>query len=430
VGALIATCGGPAYAIDTDFTDLEQRVAELEASAARRGGKKVSLAVYGQVNRAILIWDDGKDSDAYVVDNDTSSTRAGFIGKATVRDGWSAGYRIELEFKDSASDDVFNGNDEGAGDNDIRTRQANWYIDSKTLGRITLGQQSPATDDITIISLGASMSDAGLHYNNNFGLRLKSSVQLQNGLLFPAGTLTNLKWSTLAHTVDTFRGDFLRYDTPILNGFLLSGAWGENDIWDAALRHQFEWNGVRVASGVGYMDNGELKFSDVRGSVSAIHEYTGLFLTAAGGVRDDNVVTFAIAELGEFEIDEDSYFYFGQLGVSKQWFPAGKTTIYGEYGHYNNFGVGAILRDAIKTGIPEIGISLDNEIERLGFGVEQTIDASALLLYANFNYYKAEVSYCEFPWRRCAAGLAGTAKSKELPTQDWTGVVLGARIQF
>ena len=34
--------------------DLEERVAELEATTARKGNRKMSLTVYGQVNRSII----------------------------------------------------------------------------------------------------------------------------------------------------------------------------------------------------------------------------------------------------------------------------------------------------------------------------------------------------------------------------------------
>ena len=34
--------------------DLEERVAELEATSVRKGNRNVSLQVYGQVNRALL----------------------------------------------------------------------------------------------------------------------------------------------------------------------------------------------------------------------------------------------------------------------------------------------------------------------------------------------------------------------------------------
>jgi hypothetical protein len=54
--------------------DLEERVAELEATTVRKGNKKVSVTLYGQVNRAALFWDDGAEKNAYVVDNNYESS--------------------------------------------------------------------------------------------------------------------------------------------------------------------------------------------------------------------------------------------------------------------------------------------------------------------------------------------------------------------
>ena len=39
--------------------DLEERVAELEATTARKGNRRMSLTVSGQVTRSILYWNDG-----------------------------------------------------------------------------------------------------------------------------------------------------------------------------------------------------------------------------------------------------------------------------------------------------------------------------------------------------------------------------------
>ena len=82
-GLLLGAAMTPAKAADLGggcCADLEERVAELEATTARKGNRVVSLQVYGQVNKALLIFDDGVDSDAYVVDNDASGSRIGFTG--------------------------------------------------------------------------------------------------------------------------------------------------------------------------------------------------------------------------------------------------------------------------------------------------------------------------------------------------------------
>ncbi len=39
--------------------DLEERVAELEATTARKGNRRMSLTVSGQVNTAVMAWDEG-----------------------------------------------------------------------------------------------------------------------------------------------------------------------------------------------------------------------------------------------------------------------------------------------------------------------------------------------------------------------------------
>ena len=51
--ALYGGHSAPAFAADLGgdcCADLEERVAELEATTARKGNRKVSLSIYGQVN--------------------------------------------------------------------------------------------------------------------------------------------------------------------------------------------------------------------------------------------------------------------------------------------------------------------------------------------------------------------------------------------
>src|SRR5882757_3226901 len=56
--------------------DLEERVAELEATSARKGNRKMGLTISGQVNRAIVWFNDGKSSNTYYgLDNINQSTR-------------------------------------------------------------------------------------------------------------------------------------------------------------------------------------------------------------------------------------------------------------------------------------------------------------------------------------------------------------------
>jgi predicted porin len=397
--------------------DLEERLAELETTSVRSGTNKLSFRLYGQVNRALLLWKDGFDSSDHVVDNHTSSTRFGFVGQATIKPGLTAGYRLEIEAAYPASDQIFNapnghtGIPEGS--NRLGIRQNYWTLASKDLGGVSVGYQSPATDDLTIINLGSQMNDAPVHYNNAFRIRLD--------LAKPA-IITDLTWGQIAHNVDSLRGNFVRYDTPIIKGFLLSTAVNE-DVWDVALRYQKEANAFRFAGGIGYMKDAENDFEDVRGSASLIHDPTGLYLSVASGTRN--------ARHSVAGPDHPAYFYYAQAGISKQWVSFGKTTLYADYGLYRDFNVDEPLSINPDTKLPVVwGTLTSTEVRRWGFGIEQALDAAATVLYAQAHFYDPKiVGYpCDFIKPDVCGG--NPANTTSLPAGSWQGFVFGARIQF
>jgi hypothetical protein len=66
-GSWLASSAIRAANFDSDCcADLELRVAELEATTARKGNKKVSVQVYGKINRMVEFWDDAAEKNTYV----------------------------------------------------------------------------------------------------------------------------------------------------------------------------------------------------------------------------------------------------------------------------------------------------------------------------------------------------------------------------
>ncbi len=231
-------------------------------------------------------------------------------------------------------------------------RQAYWFVSDERFGRVSLGHQSPATDDITIINLGSQMNDAAVHYNNAFNIRLDHPAL---GAIF-----SDLKWGQIAHNVDALRGNFIRYDTPALLGFMLSASFGENDTWDVALRYQAEWQGLRFAGGIGFMDDPEDRYRDLKGSASLLHAATGLYLSGAAGVREN--------ERSSIIDRPPAYFHYLQGGISKKWLPYGNTTIYGDLGVYRNYSVGEMLkRRSQHRSAGGVGDACTNRSRALGF---------------------------------------------------------------
>jgi predicted porin len=379
-GLLLGTAMTPAKAADLGggcCADLEERVAELEATTARKGNRVVSLQVYGQVNKALLIFDDGVDSDAFVVDNDASGSRIGFTGSAKFKPGWSAGYLMELDIQDSASDKVTQDNDEGI-ENEIAIRYNYVYIESETLGRISLGQASTATDGVNEVVLGNSLKNSDLHHG--------SSLEIQ-GL--------GLQLKEIAANLDGGRDDVIRYDSPSIYGFIVSASWGDNDYADVALRFKKEWNSIRVAAAIGYQwdssndSSPDDDFETLSGSVSVMHVPTGIYGAFAAGNREVDGT------------EEDASFWYAQLGIEKKFLPYGSTTIYADYGQYDDFAA-------------NLGLAESSEATRWGLGIVQKIDSAAMELYAQATFWDTEADFGE-----------GTVDGEDLTT-----VMIGSRIKF
>jgi hypothetical protein len=261
------------------------------------------------------------------------------------------------------------------------------------------------------------MNDAALHYNNRFGVWLNLG----------SGYNSDLRWGDIAHNVDSLRGLFARYDTPVIGGFVLSAAWGKDNVWDVAARYQASWKSFRFAAGVGYMDDRDRQYRDLKGSASLIHDATGLYASVAGGLREDD--TSALSA------NAPAHFHYAQLGISKQWLPYGKTTLYADYGLYKNYSVGNLLQaDLEHPGQFVIwGTLAATEVRRWGFGAEQSFDSSGVMLYAQAHHYEAQIIgfQCDTVPAPSAAECGGDASNLALlPTKPWQAFVAGTRIRF
>ena len=138
VSAQAADLGGDCCA------DLEERVAELEATTARKGNRKVSLTISGWVNEAVFAWDDGAEQNVYVGTNSLEQTRFKFAGEAKIDKDWSAGYTLEVGVVGDASnqwDQISSSRNSGV----FTLRKSNWWIKSKHLGKLTVGLEGTAT---------------------------------------------------------------------------------------------------------------------------------------------------------------------------------------------------------------------------------------------------------------------------------------------
>src|SRR6185312_3741870 len=124
VGGLSAGSASAADLGGNCCADLEERIAELEATTARKGNRKVSLTISGWVGEQVMWWDDGAESNVYVTGLGTTlSSHFKFTGQATITPGWYAAYVLHVEVVDSDSLTISQGNSTGPGLYSTLTRQ-------------------------------------------------------------------------------------------------------------------------------------------------------------------------------------------------------------------------------------------------------------------------------------------------------------------
>ena len=245
-----------------------------------RGGEKVSVKVYGQVNRAFLAADDGNSTDYYFVDNDNSSSRIGLLGEAKVNEDITIGTRMEFEYQSNPSD-LVNQNDPNPGGTSFNDRWMDAQFTSKRFGKLYLGKGDTASNNTSEVDL--SGTDV---------VGYSSVSDMAGGILFYDAGADDLSTTSVGNVFSNFDGlsrrNRVRYDTPQFYGFGLSGSLLSSG-GDVALRYAANWGDeVKFAAAAAYADPSAINDSvdyQYNGSASLLHS-SGLNLTVAAGSRE------------------------------------------------------------------------------------------------------------------------------------------------
>ncbi len=389
-GANAADLGGNCCA------DLEERIAELEATTARKGNRKVSLTISGWVAEQVTYWDDGVENNVYVTGLGTTlGSNVKFTGQATIVPGWTAGYVLHVEIDGSDALTTDQGNNvltpngqNGPGlfagtSNYVQAMQSYWFIKSDHYGKVSVGLQSMVADNAAILVDGS-----GSLVPANWVAFDVLNFQIRNN----AGGYIGATWGGAGICIP---GDCygvpvnsIRYDSPTFAGFSASASWGDDDAWDVGIRYAGELHGFKLAATAVYAESTgavSSSFGDsqyFQAGVYAQHIGTGLFLLVNYGDFENNLTG-----------DDGDVWYF-KAGVRQKWNHLGATVLYGEY--------------------LDSEASIDNrEFQWWGLGAVQEIDAAAMSLWLKYRNYEVDSTVT------CAAGC-----------QDMNEVTFGALINF
>ena len=341
----------PIHAADlgTNATaDLEERVAELEATTATKGTRKTSLTIYGEVSTAIL-WQDNR-APGYQGGNDNPNepTRVGFKGQGKISPTLTAGYQLEFGLSPYASIN--------SSDPYIDLRQANWWLASATLGKISLGLQDMSNSGVSQVSL-ANVNVAALG-SVGFGGNIRQSG--------------------------------VRYTSPAIGGgFSVSISHADNEQTAYALRYAGESDGVRLAAAVAYstspsnavytdyyyLNNSQQQASNIAGSAAIMLVKTGLFADVGFGTNTGTTSYYAMGSpIAVSNASFQTVNWHGHAGIEKNWFDMGNTTVYGEYIKRGN---------SLSTlDTTTWGLNGGYSQTAYGAGLVQSFDSAALDLFA------------------------------------------------
>ncbi len=380
---LLALAGQQAAAADLGGSccaDLEERVADLEATSVRKGNRKVSLTVSGWISQAVFFWDDGRESNVYVGTNSLEQDRFRVVGDAKLSDGWSAGYVLEIGTL-GADSKAFSQDDDGAA-RTVLVRKSYWYVKSKDLGKLEVGMDGTATyhviDDVDFLQTrNVSDYEAAAVALGKF--KIRSNGNFVNGLAWTdiLGGVNN------ATPGQNGRRNIVRYDTAEFAGLVGTASWGEDDQWGLALTFKKEIGDVKVAAKAGYEESTDSDQSACNkvaadqdchwwgAGVTVQHMPTGLYVYGGYGLQEDSA-----EERLEPLADGTDRVWYVQLGIEQTFVGLGKTTMFGEYRHDD---VGSNLG---KSLLDDDTFVRSAEADFWSLGVVQAIEKADMILYA------------------------------------------------
>ena len=404
--------------------DLEERVAELEATTVRKGNKKVSVTVSGWVIKSLNWWDDGDRNSVYIADKDYDlGSRFAITGSATIAPGWSAGYNLTVLAPATVygfGSNQFQENSPPGGFGQISTLYSYMYVKSDKYGTLNWGHLSPASDNPAVLAdiSGTVIESNGVFFEGN-GYLLRPSGG-------PSGYpgLDTLTWGSFLGCLGLGAGigvdcwgaaqPAVRYDTPTWGGFRLETSYGTNELtgpafgittpnsnfWDIAAFYNDDWGNFKVSAAYAYT---WIETAALTGNQADLHQVGATVMHSPTGL---GLYGMYQNESSSGAPSTDAWYL--KPFIKRAWNSAGATILYGEYGQYNDqYGAIAGLSQCGTLGaVPGTAIAnycgnnaantvvvTGSEVERWGLGAVQEIDAAAMHLFARWQHQDIDVDF-------------------------------------
>jgi hypothetical protein len=396
--------------------DLEERVADLEATTVRKGNRKVSLTITGDVAYTIMYWNDGLKQDTYIVEDEDIGSGVTFKGEGRVSSDTAIGFYLSLETQLQDNEAVNQFDHTGAlnGENGIFFNDYFVYVDSKAAGKLELGHLQDVYHNAPQQYLDGV---TGVKNYNGPGDDVFSMILRAHPGTFVAGpgggnpapyaflpsnknplppfhpSLFGLTWGDLQSRFGDSRDNLILYKTPTFYGFQLQADWGGNDTWGVGGFYDQTFGTFEVKAAVGY-DSVDAQDP----AECAKMENSGLAANCFTNIANQTIMFNSAQCLGAgLALYESGSGLFGQINYSKiysdvsgrtdpqnWWVKAGwrkKVTAFGETGIYGEYGQ---TTDFIENGVGS---------HIWGVGIAQNIDSTATTLYLGYRHHELDDAF-------------------------------------
>ncbi|MEK0326312.1 MAG: porin [Nitrosopumilus sp.] len=365
------------------------------------------VTISGWVNEGVTFYDDGVSSDAVQITDggNTLGTRMIFAASTEAATGLTVGMEIALEPQSSGT--ILGWGTLGVADDDqfdsLGVLNNNVWV-SGAWGKVTFGSQSMPTDNIAVLEDPSLTLWSGI-----------SPVFRGNGVAIQDnGTMGGAIWGNFLNcfTDPVLRGvvgigidcngatrSGVRYDLPAFGPVTIAIGYANDDVYDIAAKWKGSLGRMKASVALGYAINqgvNGLHYKEAENfqiQAGLMDPETGLFGSIAYQ-NEDADLTPAATLIGNVTDDSDAWWL--KIGIKKQWFGVGDTSLSFDYGQYE---------DQYGTNEAALGVS-GSEIERIGVALDQYF-GSSLIIYGKWEQLDLDVDCTAASILAAAAGTCG-----------------------
>ncbi len=398
VGGVAPKAAGAADLGGDCCADLEERIAELEATAVKKGNKKVSVTITGRANMNVMWWAENgvaasnatydHTSDIYFGNVARNETEFNIKGEGKVNSDVTVGFLMEIYVDPSATGGTKNSQTKHQDAVNAVPQTTYVFINSKAVGELRLGNQYQAMHE-------TFNADTGKDTIGRYGQTRGAFTFL---LRDTANTLTSIEYSKVLRPLEDARAQSLMYISPTMAGLTLRADVAGDDVYGASLTYdnKFKDDTIAVKASLGYEKLSRVDIASALGTGLVASTDSQEILAVSGSISESTSGLYVTGLWGKATASiagrQDATNWWVKGGWQKNVTGIGNTMIYAGYlkedGLYQNAtskSSSTLIEVGIDQGIDDVGSvylqyqrgSLDNTLTGVGSG-NGTINAQSL----------------------------------------------------